>query len=57
MTDLAPSARVLPAQLSHISNVTAPTQGLGAVIVGLGRAGLGLHVPILEKIRRDRAAA
>jgi hypothetical protein len=57
VTDSATSARLLPANLSHISNVTAPAQGLNAVIVGLGRAGLGLHVPILEKIRGDRAAA
>ncbi|HEX6747852.1 MAG TPA: Gfo/Idh/MocA family oxidoreductase [Longimicrobium sp.] len=57
MTDLATSARVLPADLSHIANVTMPAQGLGAVVVGLGRAGLGLHIPVLEKIRRDGAAA
>ncbi|HEU0054507.1 MAG TPA: Gfo/Idh/MocA family oxidoreductase [Longimicrobium sp.] len=57
MTDLAIPARQLPANLSHISNVTMPTQGLGAVVVGLGRAGLGLHIPVLEKIRHDSAAA
>jgi predicted dehydrogenase len=57
MTDLASPARVLPADLSHISNVTLPVQGLGAVVVGLGRAGMGLHIPVLEKIRRDGASA
>ncbi len=57
MTDLAISNRVLPANLSHISDVTVPSPGLGAVVVGLGRAGLGLHIPVLEKIRRDGAAA
>lgn len=57
MADLTTSARLLPADLCHVSNVTMPTQCLGAVVVGLGRAGLGLHVPVLEKIRRDRAAA
>ncbi|HEX2217313.1 MAG TPA: Gfo/Idh/MocA family oxidoreductase [Gemmatimonadales bacterium] len=56
VADVTTSARLLPADL-HMSNVTVPTQGLGAVIVGLGRAGLGLHVPVLEKIRRDGAAA
>lgn len=53
MTDVATPAHVLPANLSHISNVTVPSPGLGAVIVGLGRAGMGLHIPVLEKIRRD----
>src|SRR5690349_10904466 len=57
MTDLATPARRLPADLSHISNVTMPAQPLGAVVVGLGRAGLGLHIPILEKIRHGGAAA
>ena len=57
MADLATSARLLPANLSHISNVTMPARGLGAVVVGLGRAGLGLHIPVLEKIRHDSAAA
>ena len=57
MTDLTTSARRLPADLSRISNVTIPAQGLDAVVVGLGRAGLGLHIPVLEKIRRDSAAA
>jgi predicted dehydrogenase len=57
MTELATSALQLPANLFHISNVTVPAQGLGAVIVGLGRAGLGLHMPVLEKIRRDGAGA
>ena len=56
MTDVATSAQLLPANLFQMSNVTLPAQGLGAVIVGLGRAGLGLHIPVLEKIRRDRAA-
>jgi predicted dehydrogenase len=55
VTVLTPSAGLLPANLS-ISNVTAPAQGLGAVIVGLGRAGMGLHIPVLEKIRRDGGA-
>ncbi len=50
------SARLLPADLSHVSNVTMPAQGLGAVVVGLGRAGLGLHIPVLEKIRRAAAS-
>lgn len=57
MTDLATSPRVLSANLGHISNVTMPAQGLGAVIVGLGRAGLGLHIPVLENIRRAGPAA
>jgi predicted dehydrogenase len=56
VTVLTPSARQLPANLCHVSDVTLPSQGLGAVIVGLGRAGLGLHIPVLEKIRRDEAA-
>jgi predicted dehydrogenase len=55
--DSTTSARLLPADLCHVSNVTMPTQCLGAVVVGLGRAGLGLHVPVLEKIRHDSAAA
>jgi len=57
VADVTASPRLLPADLCHMSNVTVPTQGLGAVVVGLGRAGLGLHIPVLEKIRRDRAAA
>jgi len=57
MTDLATSARPLPADLSHVSEVTMPAQRLGAVVVGLGRAGLGLHIPVLEKIRHHNAAA
>lgn len=57
VADSATSAGLLPADLCHLSNVTMPAQCLGAVVVGLGRAGLGLHVPVLEKIRRDRAAA
>jgi predicted dehydrogenase len=40
----------------HVSEAAAPAQELGAVIVGLGRAGLGLHIPVLEKIRHDGAA-
>jgi predicted dehydrogenase len=55
VTELATSARLLPANQWHVSDVALPAQGLGAVIVGLGRAGLGLHVPVLEKIRRDGA--
>ncbi|HST62210.1 MAG TPA: Gfo/Idh/MocA family oxidoreductase, partial [Longimicrobium sp.] len=50
-------ARLLPADLSPPLKVTMPAQRLGAVIVGLGRAGLGLHIPVLEKIRHDSAAA
>lgn len=57
MTELATSARLLPASLWHMSSLAVPAEGLGAVIVGLGRAGLGLHIPVLEKIRRDRVAA
>ena len=57
MTDLTTSARLLPADLYHVSNVGMPAQALGAVVVGLGRAGLGLHIPVLEKIRHDGAAA
>src|SRR5688500_3794584 len=34
-----------------------PAQRLGAVVVGLARAGLGLHSPVLEKNRRDRTTA
>lgn len=55
--DLTSPAGLLPGNLCHVSNVTGPTQGLGAVIVGLGRAGLGLHIPVLEKIRRERAGS
>lgn len=50
------SAGLLPADLCHVSNVTVPTESLDAVVVGLGRAGLGLHIPVLEKIRRDGSA-
>lgn len=57
MADVATSARLLPADLCQVSNVTMPARGLGAVVVGLGRAGLGLHIPVLEKIRHDGAAA
>lgn len=56
MADLTTSAQLLPADL-HLANLTLPAQGLDAVIVGLGRAGLGLHIPVLEKIRRDEGAA
>ncbi|MDB4952380.1 MAG: hypothetical protein JWM27_5029 [Gemmatimonadetes bacterium] len=57
MSDLATSARLIPADQWHVSDVTLPAQGFGAVIVGLGRAGLGLHVPVLEKIRSEGAGA
>jgi predicted dehydrogenase len=57
VTVLTPSARLLPANLCHVSDVTLPAQGLGAVIVGLGRAGMGLHIPVLEKIRRGSPAS
>jgi len=57
VVDLKPSARLLPANLCPMSNETVPAQGLDAVVVGLGRAGLGLHIPVLEKIRRSGAAA
>ncbi|HST62209.1 MAG TPA: Gfo/Idh/MocA family oxidoreductase, partial [Longimicrobium sp.] len=50
-------ARLLPDDLPHPPGVTMPAQRMGAVIVGLGRAGLGLHIPVLEKIRHDSAAA
>jgi len=56
VADSTTSARLLPANLSHISNGTMPAEALGAVVVGLGRAGLGLHIPVLEKIRHDNAA-
>lgn len=57
MADLTPSARPLPADLCQGSDASMPAQSLDAVVVGLGRAGLGLHIPILEKIRHDRTAA
>lgn len=57
MADSTTSARLLPANVCHMLDVAGPAHGLGAVIVGLGRAGLGLHIPILEKIRRDGGAA
>jgi predicted dehydrogenase len=57
VADSATPARLLPADTWHLSNVTVPAQGLDAVVVGLGRAGLGLHIPVLEKIRRGGAAA
>jgi predicted dehydrogenase len=50
-------ARLLPADPCDVSNATRPARALGAVVVGLGRAGLGLHIPVLEKIRHDCAAA
>lgn len=56
VADPTTSAGRLPSDLCPVSHVTLPTEGLGAVVVGLGRAGLGLHIPVLEKIRRDRAA-
>ncbi|HEU4560622.1 MAG TPA: Gfo/Idh/MocA family oxidoreductase [Longimicrobium sp.] len=57
VTDLAPPAQQMPADVLDMSNVTMPAQGLGAVVVGLGRAGMGLHIPILEKIRHDGGEA
>jgi predicted dehydrogenase len=56
MADLATSAGLL-ADLCHVSEVTVPAQGLDAVVVGLGRAGMGLHIPVLEKIRLDNGVA
>lgn len=57
MADLATPARPMPADLYDVSNVTVPAQRLNAVVVGLGRAGMGLHIPVLEKIRLHSAAA
>jgi predicted dehydrogenase len=57
MADLATPARLTPADLYDVSNVTVPAQRLNAVVVGLGRAGMGLHIPVLEKIRLHSAAA
>ncbi len=57
VADSTTSARLLPADLCQVADVTVPARGLGAVVVGLGRAGLGLHIPVLEKIRHDNAAA
>lgn len=57
MADLATSPRPMPADLYDVSNVTVPAQRLNAVVVGLGRAGMGLHIPVLEKIRLHSAAA
>jgi predicted dehydrogenase len=57
MTDVATPVRLLPANLCPVPEVTVPAQGLDAVIVGVGRAGLGLHIPVLEKIRHTSAAA
>jgi predicted dehydrogenase len=56
VTDTLTTAMPLSADL-HMSNVTAPPRRLGAVVVGLGRAGLGLHIPVLEKVLRDKGAA
>jgi predicted dehydrogenase len=56
VTESATAARPLPTNLFPVSNATMPAKSLGAVIVGLGRAGLGLHIPVLEKILRDRTA-
>jgi predicted dehydrogenase len=57
VADSTTAARPLPANLSQISNVTMPAEALGAVVVGLGRAGMGLHIPVLEKILHNSAAA
>jgi len=57
VADSTTAAQLLPANLSHVTNVTMPAQGLDAVVVGLGRAGMGLHIPVLEKIRRGVTAA
>src|SRR5688572_9415441 len=57
MADLATSARLLPADLYPMPDVTVPAQGLDAVVVGLGRSGMGLHIPVLEKIRLHSGAA
>jgi predicted dehydrogenase len=57
VTDLATSAAPLPANLAPVPDADMPAQRLGAVVVGLGRAGMGLHVPVLEKIRHDNGAA
>lgn len=57
VADRAAAARLLPGDARHAPDAAVPARRLGAVIVGLGRAGLGLHVPVLEKIRRDGAAA
>jgi predicted dehydrogenase len=51
------SSLLLPAEQYPVSNVTLPAPAMGAVIVGLGRAGLGLHIPVMEKIRCDGGAA
>ena len=55
--DSTTSARQLPPDPYPLPGGTPPARGLGAVVVGLGRAGMGLHVPVLEKIRHDSAAA
>jgi predicted dehydrogenase len=57
VADRSTSAPRLPAHPRDPSNVTVPAERLGAVVVGLGRAGLGLHIPVLEKIRHDSGAA
>jgi predicted dehydrogenase len=56
VTDLATPAQ-LPTHLFPMPNVTMPAQTLDAVVVGLGRAGMGLHIPVLEKIRLYSATA
>jgi predicted dehydrogenase len=57
VADSLTSARLLAADLCHMSDQTVPARGLGAVVVGLGRAGVGLHIPVLEKIRQVGGAA
>ena len=58
VTLVGPSGTLLSVSGATVDqSVTLPAQGLGAVIVGLGRAGMGLHIPVLEKIRRDGAGA
>jgi predicted dehydrogenase len=43
--------------IHEVMDTAIPAPSLDAVVVGLGRAGLGLHIPVLEKIRHDNAAA
>ncbi|MBV9109886.1 MAG: Gfo/Idh/MocA family oxidoreductase, partial [Gemmatimonadetes bacterium] len=57
MADSMTSARLLAADLCHMPDQAVPARGLGAVVVGLGRAGVGLHIPVLEKIRQVGGAA
>jgi hypothetical protein len=38
-----------------VPNSSTKIPHFGAVIVGLGRAGLGLHIPVLAKVRREVA--